>query len=259
MSKIRLLLACGVALAAVAPSGAATITVGSHVLAPNLPGQEIEISVTGGDAVWGANLFAQVGDGGPELAIYGLPAGTDGPAITGVDLIAGTIFSTASASQYYVDSIPQFVNYGVLASQSASAAGLLVTLTIDTSGFSTGTWNLLLSDVLPELGDYDTDFAPTPAVITNGSITIGSLGDANDDGVVNAVDASILGAHWLQASGATWRDGDFNADRQVNDADAAILAAHWGHVGEQQTTPAPEPAAAVLLASGILFALLRRR
>ena len=52
------------------------------------------------------------------------------------------------------------------------------------------------------------------------------LGDANDDGMVDDKDASILGAHWRQ-SGTTWANGDFNEDGYVNDMDAAILAAHW--------------------------------
>ena len=57
-------------------------------------------------------------------------------------------------------------------------------------------------------------------------------GDANRDGVVDDVDASILGANWLVPSGATWADGDFNSDGKVDDRDAAILAAHWTGGGE---------------------------
>ncbi|MCX7428864.1 MAG: fibronectin type III domain-containing protein [Planctomycetia bacterium] len=55
----------------------------------------------------------------------------------------------------------------------------------------------------------------------------GVLGDASFDGKVDDVDASILGSHWHQPSGATWGDGDFNGDGRVGDADAAIMAAHW--------------------------------
>jgi hypothetical protein len=247
---------------AVAPVGAATISVGSHILAPDTPAQQVEISVSGGNLVSAVNLAAQVGDGGPELANYGLPAGTDGPAIAAVDLTTGTIFGTKPATQFPMGAaIPQFVYYGLMLTEpgeSVAAQGLLVTLTIDTSGFSTGTWDLLLGDVLPELGTYNTDFAPTTATIVNGSITMAALGDANCDGQVNDVDASILGAHWRKASGADWFDGDFSGDGQVTDADAAILAAHWGTGSEGQSTPAPEPATVVLLAGGLLFALLLR-
>ena len=84
----------------------------------------------------------------------------------------------------------------------------------------------------------------------------GLPGDANGDGVVDDADASILGAHWLQMGGATWRDGDFDDDGNVNDADAAILAGHWNeHRGEQSV---PEPAGLVLLAAGVLSVLIVR-
>jgi hypothetical protein len=63
-------------------------------------------------------------------------------------------------------------------------------------------------------------------------------GDANDDGVVDDRDASILGAHWQQQSGATWAMGDFNDDGKVNDVDAAILAAHWGATLPAEEQPA---------------------
>jgi hypothetical protein len=74
----------------------------------------------------------------------------------------------------------------------------------------------------------------------------GDPGDANGDGVVNDVDASILGAHWL-AGGATWAMGDFNADGYVNDKDAAIMAAHWGPVAGESSVP--EPGTMAMLAS----------
>ena len=63
-------------------------------------------------------------------------------------------------------------------------------------------------------------------------------GDANRDGAVDHADASILGAHWQTASGATWEMGDFNGDGAVNDMDAAQLAAHWTATAEQAV---PEP------------------
>jgi hypothetical protein len=74
----------------------------------------------------------------------------------------------------------------------------------------------------------------------------GNPGDANGDGVVNDMDASILGAHWL-AGGATWAMGDFNADGFVNDKDAAIMAAHWGSVAGESSVP--EPGTMAMLAS----------
>jgi hypothetical protein len=83
-------------------------------------------------------------------------------------------------------------------------------------------------------------------------------GDANGDGVVDDEDASVLGAHWLMASGAAWEDGDFNADGKVDDRDAAILAAHWGQTAESSPS-VPEPGVLVLVAGGLIALLARRR
>jgi hypothetical protein len=83
-------------------------------------------------------------------------------------------------------------------------------------------------------------------------------GDANDDGVVDDADASILGRHWLQQEGSIWSDGDFNRDGKVGDADAAILAAHW-HETAQGDASVPEPSTATLLLAALATLLARRR
>ena len=87
-------------------ASAATIDVGNHTLLPNTPGQIVPIMVGGGDAVAGFNLFAQVGDGGPELSEFGFLPGVDGPAITAVDLKSDTIFSSVSGPQDDQTGIP---------------------------------------------------------------------------------------------------------------------------------------------------------
>jgi T5SS/PEP-CTERM-associated repeat protein len=87
--------------------------------------------------------------------------------------------------------------------------------------------------------------------------TVPLCGDANGDGRVDDVDASILGANWRRTGDATWNQGDFNGDHNVDDRDAAILAAHW-HESVEQTPSVPEPTTWVLLL-GLSLALLRRR
>ncbi|NLE39552.1 MAG: PEP-CTERM sorting domain-containing protein, partial [Pirellulaceae bacterium] len=66
--------------------------------------------------------------------------------------------------------------------------------------------------------------------------------------------------HWGQAG--DWSMGDFNDDGVVNALDAAILAAHWGHVAvAEQSDPAtavPEPSALVILLGGLLALVARR-
>jgi hypothetical protein len=84
-------------------------------------------------------------------------------------------------------------------------------------------------------------------------------GDANDDGVVDDRDASILGAHWRQTSGANWEDGDFNNDRAVDDRDAAILAAHWNAGPTEEESTVPEPSVLVLLLGAAAAWLARER
>jgi hypothetical protein len=77
-------------------------------------------------------------------------------------------------------------------------------------------------------------------------------GDANDDGVVDDRDASILAANWLQSgAGIGFAEGDFNEDHVVNDKDAAILAAHWNETSGAGPS-APEPSVVVLFLGGLL-------
>jgi VCBS repeat-containing protein len=157
---------------------APTITIGDHRLAPNTPNQQIEVYVSGGHAISGLNLFAQVGDGGPELAQYGLPAGTDGPAITNVDLKTDTVFADVPDEQANQPGLPQIAIATIAISapdESVAAEGMLATLTIDTTGFFAGDWDLVFSNVLPFEslgGPFRTDFAGDPANIVTGSLSI---------------------------------------------------------------------------------------
>ena len=52
-------------------------------------------------------------------------------------------------------------------------------------------------------------------------------GDANDDGLVNALDVSILAGHWQDAVTGGSADGDFNGDGVVNALDVSILGAAY--------------------------------
>ncbi|MBN2021932.1 MAG: PEP-CTERM sorting domain-containing protein [Pirellulales bacterium] len=81
-------------------------------------------------------------------------------------------------------------------------------------------------------------------------------GDANRDGRVDAADARILAAHWLQPTGAGWSDADFNADGLVDDLDLAILSANWSAV---PAGAVPEPSSGALLLAALAMVSLRRR
>jgi hypothetical protein len=158
------LLSIATLLTVAGPSLAAPIiTVGSHDLLPNTPGQMVQIYVSGGDAVEGLNLYAQVGDGGPA------EGGTIvGPSIT-ADILSGTIFAANNSGADSTGSSAQLaVSNTLTASDTVDADGLLATLTLDTTGFFSGSWGLFLSDTL----NGPTDFAGIEADIFDGSITI---------------------------------------------------------------------------------------
>jgi len=165
-------------------SAVPTIDVGTHELLPDTPGQVVQIHVSGGDLVQGMNLFIMVANGGPELELIGeLPpgAGIAGPAITFADAITGTIFASNNLGQNYVPDgdvdLPQIATvYAITQSGTVPAEGLLVTITLDTTGFFHGTFALSLT----VLG-VQSDFAGIPAQITDGFIVIPSDEVPSDD------------------------------------------------------------------------------
>lgn len=78
-------------------------------------------------------------------------------------------------------------------------------------------------------------------------------GDANNDGYVNAADATILASNWGRTNvtqGAAW--GDFNGDLAVDAADAAILAANWTGAAERSGA-VPEPTVLATLLGAIVW------
>lgn len=205
---------------------AATIIVGQHELLPNTPRQTIDIRVAGGDLVSGIDLFVQIGDGGPQLGDFGLPAGTRGPSITGVELINGTIFAGVPDIPTDIGSprLTQAALYTLALVGSVSsvpADGKLATLSIDTSGLFAGSWSLSLSNVLPfeQLnGPFTTNFAGKAAEeIQNGLISIVpralQAGDANQDLAFDQRDLVrvLVAGKYLTGRPATWGEGDWDA------------------------------------------------
>src|SRR5438309_628712 len=79
-----------------------TVSVGNKILAPNLPGQAVQIAVTGGDAVQGTDLNVEIADGGTAAG-----GSISGPTITSANLTGGTIFSSNNSGQQNISSTPQ--------------------------------------------------------------------------------------------------------------------------------------------------------
>ncbi len=140
------------------------VFVGDHILAPNTPGQTVEIIVFSPFPVESLFLISQIGDGGPDFG------GSDlGPRITDVDLLTGTIFDGNNIGQTNLIEF-DLVRFDttMTASGSVSTSGLLATLTIDTTGFFTGSWPLLVEGTV--LGR--SNFGNTPMLVANGSISV---------------------------------------------------------------------------------------
>jgi autotransporter-associated beta strand protein len=153
------------------------INVGSYYLLPNTAGQVRTIYVTGGGAVSGLNFNISVGNGiNPSNA----------PKITNVDVLGTaaqpTIFYANNKGQQDPYTDPSVYPYyetrqTTTATGTVTAAGLLALVTFDTTGVTTGSWGLSLTDP----SGVPTDFAGVPAVITNGSITIAHAPVAAND------------------------------------------------------------------------------
>jgi hypothetical protein len=177
-------------IGAISTQAASSINVGSHSLLPNTAGQKIAIYVTGGDAIAAADLLIQIGDGGPERVNFPpLTAGIDAPGVQSpvgfpnVNLQNPTygtdtgIFSTVpngGQSDGLGGSIPQLIGLSILTDSGTVAAnGLLATLMIDTTGFTSGTWDLMLKDTLAGNTQFLNESAnQVPLTIVNGSLTI---------------------------------------------------------------------------------------
>ncbi len=202
----------------------ATVTVSDVQLSANEPDQWIDIIVTGGDMVAGVDLFVQVGDGGPQLANYGLPPGKAGPAITDVELKVGTIFQGVSDVPANLGSteLPQtavFTLSLVGTTPTVAAQGKLARVQIDTTGFFGGTWDLHLDNALPfDIfgGPYATNFAGLPANVQNGTISIPiTRGDYNGNQQFDVSDVDTLAAA-IRAESTDQGLYDLNSDHLVD-------------------------------------------
>ncbi len=144
------------------------ITVGDHVLYPDMAGQEIEIYVTGGQEVAGLNLYLEMGDGGPT--------------IEDLNILNGTIFADNNNGQFGVEN-PDLTprdewrtTTTTIALGPIAADGLLATVTIDTTGLTSGTWSLTLGTGT----SFPIGGSEQVGVLVNGSIQIGDPPVAED-------------------------------------------------------------------------------
>lgn len=106
----------------------------------------------------------------------------------------------------------------------------------------------------PQRPRLTIDFTP-PVVRT--------LGDVNNDGAVNAVDAALLAAAYGTTTTANNFDlGEFSGDGIVGVADLAILQRNFSPLAQASPATVPEPGSALLAVSAMVcagFVAIRRR
>lgn len=180
------------------------IIVGSHNLLPNTPNQEIQIFVSGAADVTGMNIFAQLGDGLGE----------------GVEPIFGDVSYVGSIWEAFdftetggpVDGAEQLLQASAVFNASGDfvvSDGMVMTLLVDTTGITGGTFELRLADT--DIGS-DTEF-----ILAGGS----TLGINITNGTLAITEATISGRHFFYNDSAF--DGNGTAiDHQV-DSDAIAV------------------------------------
>jgi hypothetical protein len=160
-------------LAAQATAAPLTIEVGNWLLQPNTPNQQIQIYASGGDGLYGMDIYVQLGFGN-EIS----PPGE--PKITNVDLVTGTIFDGHTSipapgqvlfdyDQFWLVSIVNDVSELLYPDHS-----LIATITINTVGVNESTYYpiILSSANWMEAGSaYYGESAGYEFIVTDGSIT----------------------------------------------------------------------------------------
>lgn len=132
----------------------------------------VDVMITGGDAVTDMAAYFQIGDGGP---LFG---GTAGPKITSIDL-SGSIWSAAAGGFIRTDNInypSQFQELNIslsAAGQTVAGSGKLCRLVLNTAGFS-GTYALKMTATLGGNTEFQNGAAVVSTTITNGNLVIGA-------------------------------------------------------------------------------------
>ncbi len=148
------------------------INVGSQTLPANTSSATLSFTIASGSSssVSGLNFNIQVGDG------------TVGPPITGIQLITGTPFANLASTQQPNGPQPSgnhaaFWNVTTPGSPPATISvgpgDKVATVTFDTTGFNSGSWQLFLGNTANGATTYlDSNGDPIATQITDGTLTI---------------------------------------------------------------------------------------
>ncbi|HLA85792.1 MAG TPA: dockerin type I domain-containing protein [Thermoguttaceae bacterium] len=217
---------------------------------------------------WG---FQGDGGGGVDAVVRYRDDGSPNPVVTSVvgdNVTAGTHLFVARVEVDYAGNSSDNVMVWLDPSDTWSEAAASL-------GFDAACWMLPSDDpnrLVDTLVLSTTNLGANAAVLfdeirmgkTWGDLFLplaGLPGDANGDGHVDALDATIVSTHWGTTVTA-WTSGDFNGDGAVNALDASILAANWGRSSESgrndSLNDVPEPSVALMLLLGFAASLWSR-
>src|SRR5581483_3608144 len=141
-------------------------------------------------------------------------------------------------------------------------------LILDYSGGGTDPTSALTSQLAANLSNNNTAGRIRTSAPGNANLGIGYFddvansrltmrytyrGDANLDGVVNALDFNALASNFGAAS-AAWSQGDFNYDGVVDTNDFTFLGTTFGSAALSSDLPAPAPGALVPEPAGMFAA-----
>jgi len=127
--------------------------------------------------------------------------------------------------------------------------------------FAPAGWDVSGADILysNNVEDWTGDATFDRVIYITGLVrTLALVGDADENGVVNAADYMALKRHMGMGSGAVLADGDFDTDQDVDFADLQLLIGNYDAVQTGAGT-IPEPATLFVLLAAGLPALLKRR
>jgi hypothetical protein len=149
----------------------------NFVLQKDQAGQAVQITVEGDEAVAGLTFSVQIADGGPGPITQGL---IDGPDITAIDILSGTVFGANNQGADDPGSYLQFATRTTTTVanttiQLSAQPARLATVTLDTTGVAPGTYDLILGAAPSALGTtefYSLVGNTLTPVLVNGSVVI---------------------------------------------------------------------------------------
>lgn len=175
---------------------------------------------------------------------------------------SGTLGLSASSTN-----IPNILNLGtltvgsVLAEQTVSFSNANLAVFLNLAAYFQGTQQhglvtLILEQTtsagMSSFYSAEGNGALAPRLLLNAMAVSPIMGDANDDGIVNALDSEFVAAHW----GETGPLGDVNGDMIVDILDVSLISANWN---TGLATAVPEPTSFALLCLGAAASVCFRR